>query len=65
MLVEFIDTRNALMEVGVNNNINESVKYTANTVSTLFNSGPFTIPLFTGAGSGTIIKTISVKALIL
>ncbi len=62
MLLEYIDTGDALMEIGVTTNINESVKYTANTVTTLFSSGPSTIDLITGAGNGTLIKTITIKA---
>lgn len=62
MLLEYIDTGDALREIGVTTNINESVKYTANTVTTLFSSGPSLINLITGAGNGTLVKTITIKA---
>ena len=62
MLIEKIDTGNSLLEVGVNTNINERVKYTANTQTTLFNAGPFTVNIITGAGNGTLVKTMTIKA---
>lgn len=62
MLIEYIDTGDALLEEGVTTNINESVKYTANTVATAFDFGPTLINLLTGASNGTLIKTITIKA---
>jgi hypothetical protein len=60
-MLNFIDTGNMLKEVGVTTNINEMIKYTAATTTTLFNSGPFTVTLITGAANGTLIKSMTVK----
>ena len=60
-MLNYIDTGNMLKEIGVTTNINEMVKYTAATTTTLFNAGPFTVTLITGAGNGTLVKSMTVK----
>lgn len=60
-MLNFIDSGNMLKELGVTTNINEMVKYTAATTTTLFNAGPYTVTLITGAGNGTLIKSMTVK----
>jgi len=63
MLKEYIDTGNALKEVGVATKINERVKYTANTKTTLMTTNvPYQLIL--GASNGTLVKTITVKGIV-
>ncbi len=69
MLKEFIDTSNALKEVGVTSNINERAKYTANTGNTVISTantnvnGTGTIgTVITAASNGTLIKEITIQA---
>lgn len=71
MLIESIQTGDALKESGVTSNINERVNYTANTGqayisvanSNLDGSGDIET-VITGADNGTLVKTIIIKAIV-
>lgn len=71
MLIEGIDTGVALLEAGVNTNINERAKYTANTgialisVANPYLDGSGDIQLvISGDDKGTLIKTITIKGIV-
>jgi hypothetical protein len=69
MLNESIQTGNSLIESGITTNINERVKYTANTgtaflstANTLLDGTGTTVEVIRGASNGTLVKTLTIKA---
>jgi hypothetical protein len=63
MFIEFINTGDALKESGVTTNINQRVKYSANTASILITTAGSVQTILTAAGNGTLIKTITIQAI--
>jgi hypothetical protein len=63
MQIKGIETGDALREAGVTTNINERVKYTANTKTT-FASNNIPYQLIVGAGNGTLIKKMTIKPIV-
>ncbi|MFO0435900.1 MAG: hypothetical protein ACK5ZT_11715 [Sphingobacteriaceae bacterium] len=63
MLKEFIDTGVSLREIGITTNINERVKYTANTKTT-YSTTNVPYQLIVGASNGTLVKTMTIKTVV-